>query len=313
MLKHFIICALLLCLSFSLKAQNDSLTINSVTDKKNIYKVKTKDGAAYTGYIIQNDSVSVKVENKNTGHVYTIPSKEVDSIVKEEKKKEPKLTELYGENDHADFYMLAQSSFSMKKNEIKTQYHWLTGEHADFAISENWAITANTLLFAPVSFGAKCHYPLFADWHVGANAFITGNILSATSANSPLFLGGFAMGKLTKGNSNRNISVNAGLLRLYVSSGINLFNTSNKTNGNIYFAALAFCNRIGPRAAIVGESWYLPQGALSFSGLGIKLIGSRESSWTFGCYALYFGNDLNATQLKGRVLPIPYIGYGSKF
>lgn len=303
---------MLLCFR-NISAQNDSLDIYSSFDAQTVYRVKTKDGAVYVGYIIQSDSFGVKVENKNTSRVYTVSKENIDSITRDQKKKLPKLTELYGENEHADFYMLAQSALPLEDKALKTQYHWFSIEHADYTLSDNWAVTANSLLFAPLSLGVKCHYPLLDDWHVGANLFGTGNILSVNSPNSPLFLGAFAMGKLTKGNTNQNITVNAGLMRLYVAGGFNLFNNRTTTSGNIFFGSFAFCNRIGPRAALVGESWYFPQAQLSFSGAGIKLIGNAESSWTFGCYGLYFGRDLNYTSLKGRVIPIPYLNYSSKF
>lgn len=307
----FILC-LLLNVGF-IFSQTDSLKFPAKFDRTKIYKVKTKEGASYIGYIIQHDSNTVKVENKNTERVYTINTIDIESINEETPKKQPKQTELYGENDHADTYIVAQSALPLGEGKIKATYHWLVVEHIDLVLNDNWAITANTLLFAPASIGVKCHYPINDDWHIGANVFGTGNILSATSSNATPFFGVFAMGKLTKGQSNKNVTASAGALRLYVANGINLFNTTTSRNGNIYFASIAFCNRFSERLSVVGESWYFPQIQANLTGIGLKLVGNPQTSWTFGCYGLYFGRDINFNNLKGRLLPVPYLGYSSTF
>lgn len=310
---HYLVFALFFPgLLLTLKGQTDSLNVFPKTEKHKLYKVKTKEGTSYTGYILQNDSTGLKVENRNTQQVYTLNQNAVESI-EEVRKKSPKLTELYGENPHHHFYILGQSALPLRSQEVDAHYHWLSAEHAEYAFNENWALTINSLLFAPLSLGVKCHYPINDDLHAGINVFGTGNLFSAAATGNSSFFGLFAMGKLTKGYSNQNITLSGGITRLFLSNTIGGLWTQGSNAGILYFASVSGFNRFSAKTGLVGEAWYFPQLQASLSGAGIKLIGNESTSWTFGYYALYFGKDLNFTNLKGRVLPIPYIGYSTRF
>lgn len=302
----------ILC-SGSLVAQANDSTKAVKFKKDVVYRLQTKEGTVYIGYILEYDSLQVRIENKTTQQVYSIAQNEIETLA-ELKKKIPRLTDLYGENPHTNFYMLSQTAMPLRAKQIDAHYHWLGLEHAEYAFNENWALSVNSLLFAPLSFGFKAHYAFSEDLHAGLSVFGTGNLLSAATTGSSSFLGIFALGKLTKGQSNRNVTISAGALQLYTSVSVaGLFGTSsNRNQGLLYFASAAGTTRVGKKVCMIGESWFFPQLQMSLTGGGVKLVGNESTSWTLGCYGLYFGRDINFTQLKGRILPIPYLSYSNR-
>ena len=274
--------------------------------KRNVnYTVRTRHGDIYSGYVKEETKEFVVFQNRITHETVELRKTEIIRIT--EAKGRDLTSEVLGENLHAKNYMLLSSAFIFEKGKVSTNSHWLLLENIDYAITDNWAISLNTLAFYPITLGVKCAYQLNDDNYVGANIFGIANITSGNS--SSLLFGYGAQGKFTKGNSNKNFTISGGILGL--NSDL-FYTTSTGPFVNLGFISAAYCNRFSKKVALNLEGWYLPATSAGLAGFGFKFVDDEVTCWTLGCFALLNSYD-NTVKLNLKTLPIPYFGVSKKF
>jgi len=264
-----------------------------------------RNGDIYTGFLREETREFVTLENRMTRETVELRKTEVVRISNPKSRNAG--DDYTGENYHAKNYLFLSSVFLFEEGKAYTNSHWLLLENIDYAITDHWAISLNTLAFYPITLGAKCSYHLSDNNYIGATIFGIADITSGSNGN---FLFGYAaQGKFTKGNSNKNITLSGGVIGLtsdlfYVSSPNPFVNTA--------FVSAAYCNRFSKKVALNIEGWYLPDLNAGLSGLGFKFVGDEITCWTVGCYAFMNSYD-NSLKLNLKTLPIPYFGVSKKF
>lgn len=269
------------------------------------YTLKMRDGNIYSGYVKNENRDFVVLENKLNGESVELRKSEIIRI--DQANNRDLLREQWGENLHAKDYMLLSSAFEYEEGKATTNSHWLLLENIDYAFNSNWAINLNTIAFYPVTLGVKCAYQVGDEAFIGANIFAIGDITSG--GNSSLLFGYGAQGRFTKGSSNKNLTLSAGVIGLNSS----LFYLSpSKPFVNLPFVSGAYCNRLSKGVALTLEGWYLPEIATGLGGIGVKFVGDETTCWTVGCFAFTNAGD-NGLRLDLKTLPIPYFGVARRF
>ncbi len=269
------------------------------------YTIKTRSGSIYTGYVKQETKEFINLENRITHE--TVELRKTGIIRISQTRGRDLANEIMGENLHAKNYMFLSSAFLFDPNKASTNSHWLLLENIDYAFSENWAISLNTLAFYPITLGVKCSYQLNEETYLGANVFGIGDIMS--NGNSNLLFGYGAQGKLTKGSSNKNFTLSGGVIGL--SSDL-FYTTSTNPYVNLAFVSAAYCNRFSKKVALNLEGWFIPELNAGLGGIGFKFVGDEVTCWTVGCYTLLNSYD-NTLKLNLRTVPIPYFGVSKRF
>lgn len=298
-----------MCSCFTIfKAQTDSAFYKTQYSKEINYVVVTKIDIKYIGYVEQEDDLSITLVNRNTNvrtQLYKSEIKSIRPLINS--KRNLKNAELFDDNYHSDYYMIATSAFLFETETINTNYHWGVIENISFPLSKNWAVTAGTLFFYPYSLGVKCAFKLSENSYVGGNVFGMGNVFS--QKQDEFFWGYGAKGYYTQGTNNTNFTISGGVL------GLNSKLFSNNLNQpfiNLYFLNFSYCNRFSKLFALNAEVWYFPESQSGFGGLGLKLVNDKDYSWTFGCYTA-LNNFNNSFKINVKTIPIPYIGYSQNF
>lgn len=269
------------------------------------YILKTRGGDIYTGVVTSESREFVSVENKLTLETIELRKSEIIRISRPGSRSLH--DQIFGENIHARNYLFLGSAFLFEEDRATTNSHWLLLENIEYAFTENWAITLNTLAFYPITLGAKYVHKISSDAYVGATVFGIGDINSGASRS---FLFGYgAQAKFTKGNSNRNFTLSCGVLGL--TSDL-FYTASSRLFVNTPFVSAAWCNRFSKNVALNLEGWYLPEISSGLGGLGFKFIGDEITCWTVGCYTLLNNYD-NTLKLNFRTIPIPYFGVSRRF
>jgi len=306
----------------SLKTNADTITLTSNVIDQNVdplpykpkyrrgivYITKTNSGGIYTGFVVSENETELVLENRHSHEIANINQREIKSMTPLSIRDD--LARIVGENHHARRYMFASSAFLFEPGKINSTYHLFILADADYAITENWAVSAQSIAFYPISIGVKSAFKLDENNYVGGGIFGFGNV--SNSNNDDFFLGYGGIVKYTSGSSNRNFTIAGGVLAL--KSDV-LF-SSSPVNGaqflNLFFSNLAYCSRLSERVVLNLEGWYFPEAALGIAGVGIKLVKREESCWTFGCYT-FVNLESNTVTINFKVLPIPYIGLSQKF
>ena len=210
-------------------------------------------------------------------------------------------------NVHAKNYMFLSSAFLFEEGKAIANSHWLLLENINYAFTENWAITLNTLAFYPITLGVNCAFQLSDDNYVGGSVFAIGDITSGGNS-TPLF--GYGLhGKFTHGGSNKNITLSGGIIGL----NADLFYSSrNNVFVNTAFVSAAYCTRFKKNVVLNIEGWYLPELQSGLGGFGFKFIGNEYTCWTVGCYALLNNSD-NTLRVNLKAVPVPYFGVSRVF
>lgn len=271
------------------------------------YKFKTSAGTTHYGFVVFEDEKFVLVENKKTMERIELRKSEIISaevlpVVRNYNSEEE-------DNPHAGNYLFTSSAFLFEEGRGVSTAHWFVFENIEYAFTDNWALTANSFAFYPISIGSKCAFKLSDYDHIGASAFAMGNPLGRNNSNNSLFWCYSALIKYTRGNTNKNFTLSTGIL------GLNSDFTGNVTSKpfvNLLFASGAYCNRFSKNWAVNVEGWYFPEAITAIGGLGLKYIADDRNCWSFGCFT-FFENTGRTPSLNYKTIPIPYIGVSRKF
>ncbi len=274
-----------------------------------LYIIKTNIGTSHRGFIVQENKDNIIIESKHSHDSLRInKSNIISSKIISEPKVNRDRDKTFEKNYHAGNYLIGGSAFLFEEGSSTSTAHWLLINNIDYAITENFAITANTLLFYPFSVGMKCSFHINDLNYVGANVFAMTDPISLLS-NGFSMLGYGTSAKFTHGTENNNLTVSAGLLGL----NAELFGTGTTPLFiNLGYVSLAYCNRFSERFAFNTEGWYFPQTQEAIVGLGLKLINNENTFWNFGCFT-FLQNSGSTIRLSDNMIPIPYIGYTRKF
>jgi hypothetical protein len=305
--KQLLFIALLLILLVKANGQSADSSFFEAQFKHGIkYSVKTSSGNSCVGFVVEETKDFIILEDRLTHEKCELRKRD---IVRTERVPDTgKFSSVpMGENLHAQSYMLSGSAFLFEERKMRTNAHWLMLESIDYAFTDNWALSVNTLAFYPFTVGLKCAYQLNEETFIGGNLFGIGNVL-ASGNNSPL-LGYGALGKFTKGTSNKNMTLSGGLIGINsdIFAGIRTVPFVN-----VGFISLAYCNRFSKRVALNLEGWYLPEINAGFGGVGFKFVGDEVTCWTLGCYVLMNRAD-NTIKVNLKTVPIPYFGVSKRF
>lgn len=270
------------------------------------YYIKTNMGNDYRGFIIKETPDLITLEDRSTHQVTELRRESIISV-RIISSRQSFLTDITGENRYANSYLFATSAFPFKKDQVTFNCHWLILEHLDYAFTENWAVTMNSIAFYPMSIGVKYAYKLDEMNYIGGNVFGMGNVLG----QSDMFMWGYgAYAKLTHGTSNQNFTLSGGLLglnsRFFYLRPAHLF-------VNMPFTSLAYCSRVSQKVVINLEGWYLPELRNAFAGVGIKLVNNEERCWSFGCYGFINNFNTSSINFNVRTIPIPYVSLAQNF
>jgi hypothetical protein len=302
-MKRFLAIAIILFSVFHAGSQSDTTGWHPQFRNGMNYVVTTSSGTLYRGIVVNEQQNLVTLEDRVTHERWQVMKSDVVSarIVRTRER----LPDAFGENPHAGSYLLSDAAFPFDEG-ANTQSHWFVLENTDITITENWAVTVNSLAFYPFTIGAKCAFQVGEYNYIGASAFGIANI---GASNQPFFIGYGGIGRFTRGTENNNFSVSGGVVGL----NANLFaGVSPFDYVNFGFVSGAYCNRFSERLALNLETWYLPEGQIGLGGAGLKLIEDEHTCWNFGCFA-FFSNSAAGIQLQSRTVPIPYFGLNRKF
>ncbi len=288
-------------------SQNDTAAFVPEYKPGIVYVIKTNIGTSHRGFIVMENKDNIIIESKNTHDSLRINKINIISskIISAPKTYEDKT---YEKNQHAANYLISSSAFLFEEGASTSNTHWFLINNIDYAITENFALTANTLLFYPFSVGIKCAFRLNDLNYIGANIFIAVDPISLLSDGASI-LGYGANAKFTHGTENNNLTASAGLLGL----NSDLFGIGpTPPFVNLAYVSLSYCNRFSERLAFNGEGWYFPQTQETIAGLGLKFVNNEKICWSFGCYA-FLQNNGSTIQFGNNAIPIPYIGYSRRF
>jgi len=305
-MKRIILLGIIIYMCLPLFAQVDSAAVSFTPKYRRgvMYEVKTTQNTV-RGFLIEEKAETIVIEDRKNDQIYELRKSTIISM-KQVGDSDAYKRDFLDQNYHAHTYLFSGSSLINEDAETYVNYQWMLLENINYAIDKNWSITVNTLFLYPTSVGVKCAYEIGTETYVGGNAFVIGN-LSDRVMPSSLFLGYGALGRITRGNSNKNFSFSGGII------GVNTdaFRTANRAYIlNTPFANFSYCNRFHAKWALCAEGWYFPKGQIGLGGAGFKFLKSRETSWTFGCFTYM---DIMNNQLvpNFKAVPIPYLGFTS--
>lgn len=295
----------LLSLSAHSQETEDSLDFEPQYRRGVSYSIRTRSGNNYTGYVKSETPEFVTIVNKGTEESFELRKSEIIRVTVN-RGRIPR-EEIMGENPHAKGYLFLTSAFLFEPNKTSSYSHYLIFENINYAFSENWALSVNTLAFYPFSLGIRYAYHINDNNYLGFHVFGLSDVVSGFGSS---FLFGYgAQGHFTKGNSNKNVTISGGLLGLnadifYTSPGVSFV--------KLPFVSAAYCNRFSRKVAFNLEGWYLPDVNSGLGGAAFKFISNDFTCWTVGCYAL-MNNRNHKAGLDFYPLPIPYLGISKRF
>ena len=308
-MKYLVIIFSFLFLQTNLLCQepNENATYAPRYKRGVVYVFKTTAGTTHKGFVINETSDFITIENRNNHETLEIRISEIISgkPLNERKAYE---ADVLGDNEHSGNYLFSSSAFEFDEGAIVTNNHWLVLQNVDYAVSKNLAITTNAIAFYPFSLGVKCAFRVGELSHIGANIFGMANVLSSDRSQDFL-LGYGAQLKYTHGTTNKNLTFSGGLLGLST-SWLSLQTADPYIN--LPFVSLGYCNRFTANVAFIAECWYLTPSASFIGGAGVKLVGNEMYSWSFGLYS-FLDNSNSTFRVNLKSAPIPYVAISRKF
>jgi hypothetical protein len=302
-MKKIIFILFFIITAFFGKAQ-DSVFVRQY--KSNLmYVVKTSQGNTYVGFVTNETRDYITIENRKQQQTYEINK---NAIVYSRLFSDRKaLEQVMDVNYHASYYMFSPSSVIFDKADATLNYQWFVFDNTSFKMNDNWDISVNSILFYPSSLGVKCAFEIGGDMYIGGNIFAVANI--SDKVMPYFFLGYGGIARFTKGNTNNNFSLSAGVIglnsQLFQSTAIR-----KEPFLNLPFGGFAYVNRFSEQWAFCAEGFYFPEAQTGFGGAGIKYMQDRETCWTFGCFAFASVTN-NRLSFGNRVLPIPFVSYST--
>ncbi len=311
---HYLILIFLSLCFFNGKAQ-DTLSNGPFTPQFELgkyYQISMVYGSEYRGEVVEETKLAFVLLDKRSNlrhRLYKSDIKEVKPINAQIKNNIARFDDDY----YSNYYMLVENALPYEEGSVSATCHYFI-ENVNYALSENWCLSMNVLLFLPSSIGVKCSYEIQKDLYFGANIYVwalpTNNTVGAYSI--PLMGAG---ARVTKGDNNTNFTLGAGVMAIknfdQVHTAMQQYDYTP-----VYYLNFAYTSRFAKHAAWNIENFLFPQAFsnprgsvnLNLTGLSLKWIRNENIQWNFGCYGMYLG-DLTKLNTNSKIIPIPYLSY----
>jgi len=255
-----------------------------------IYKIQTKDGNGYTGYMASSDSLKLLFHDVKLGEI-AIPKSEISTMAPLDAK-QLKKGKYWTGNPQSTRYFFSPDGYGLSKGEGYYQNLWVLANSFAVGLTDYLSIGAGAIpLFliagapTPAWLTAKISIPVVKNKvNLGAG-ILTGTVFGVEKSGFGIFYG-----ISTFGSRDRNISLGLG----YGFSGGSVSNAPMINVNGMY--------RIGARSYLLTENYFLPDG--SNTSL-MMMLGARQIIKDAGLdYGLVFpaGSGING------VVAIPWLG-----
>ena len=305
MLKQVIATIVLTAFAWCCNGQSGTVAIERGFD----YRIELNTGETVIGFVVSLNDEWITIEKRPTLKRTEIRRSTIRSAEKISPR-ESVAEDVFGENPHAESYMLGSSALPFNPEELSGNAHWFLLNQSQYTFNEHLALEATSLIFYPFGLGLKCNFSVDDLNHLGAS--VNGFVDFAGTDQNNWALGFAAFGRFTHGSSNRNFTIGGGLL------GANQQMFGNYAPGKTVIAipvlTAGFCNRFAERWSVVLEGHVLPDEGLMIGGAGFKFLRDKTSCWTFGCYGIMMETYNPLLRVFGRrTIPLPYFSYARKF
>jgi hypothetical protein len=179
----------------------------NLNDSTRIHRIEMKDGNAFTGVIISEDSLILVLKTENLGE---IKIHKVDIMSRTEISKIKKVDGRYWlPNPQSARYFWAPNGYGLKKGESYYQNIWVLYNQMSFGLTNNFSIGAGTVPlflfsseFTPIWIVPKFSFPIVENkFNVGTGAFL-GTVVGAETG-----IFGLLYGTTTFGSRDKNVSL----------------------------------------------------------------------------------------------------------
>lgn len=258
------------------------------------FRITTKDGNEFIGYIIFEGDRQIKLQTSNLGQI-TIQKKDIESLIKVKQSKLVKGVYWF-DNPQATRYFWAPNGYGLHTGEGYYQNVWIFFNQVSIGLNENFSIGFGMMplfLFAgsptPVWITPKFSIPISSDnWALGGGV-LAGTVIGASGAGFGIFYG-----TTTFGSKDSNVSFGLG----YGYAGGNF-----ASSPTINISAMI---RTGARGYILTENYYI--GSAGENVLILSVGGRRiinRAGLDFGLFTpLELGGELFAIPWLGLTIPI---------
>lgn len=277
--------------------------------------VTTSDNKKFTGRLISQDSLEVKLLTDNLGEL-TIPNSRIKEfrLIEQQQLKEGKY---YFANPHPTRYFFGPTAIPLEKGEGYFQNAYILANSVQYGTSANFSIGGG--FFIPVVFFIS---PKFG-FRVGKSVYLGGGILAASTFTTDVNIGfGVGYGSVTLGNTENNFTFSGGWGAVKEEN----YDYSMQTSGREWKAAkkpmfsLSAMVRLSPRLSMVTENWVFATKEYEYDNfwdgdyeyyykyrsvltLGFRILGERNS----------FDLAIGAVSIEGSTMGLPYFDYVFKF
>ncbi len=265
------------------------LSAQPIRDSTQLWRLETKDGLNYIGFIIRQDAQGFQVRNQNGEDVYILKS----NVITLTPVRESQLIkgEFWLKNPHHSSYFWGPNGYSLESGTGYYQNNWLFFNQVSIGISKRLSVDGGTIpLFLlgerrfPVWLAPKVSIPVQKNnWHIGAG----GLLMSIVNEKSEIF--GVLYGVSTWGDREENVSIGVG----YGFAGNDWAQTpSFSFSGTI---------RTGKRGYFITENYFVNTGA---DLVMILSAGGRRA----GKVTLDYGGVIPIVSEMERPIIIPWLG-----
>ena len=301
----------ILC-TINCKAQDTLVAFTPQFELGKYYQITSIYDTEYKGEVVEETSKDIVILDRKSNMKHRLHKNEIKMI----KPINASIKNNIGRFDddyYTNYYMLVENALPYESGSINATTHYFI-ENINYALSENWSVSMNVLLFLPASIGVKCSYEISKDLYFGANVYMWALPADNTMGVYSIPLVG-AGARITKGDNNTNFTIGAGAVAVKNFDQVNT-PVQKLDYTPVYYLNFAYANRFAKHAALNIENFLFPQAFsnprgsinLNLTGVSIKWIRNEDTQWNFGCYGMYLG-DLTKLNTNSQIIPIPYISY----
>lgn len=259
-----------------------------------LYRVETKDGNEYIGYIISQDGQFLVLATEKLGTI-TLQKTDIKNI-REIRADRLKAGQLWFDNPQATRYFWQPNGYGLERGESYYQNVWIFFNQMAFGMTDNFSIGGGIMplfllggLPTPVWLNPKISVPISENqFNVGAGALMGTVIGNNSGIESPGY--GIVYGITTFGSRDKNISFGMG----YGYAGGDWANSPTLTISGML--------RTGPRGYLLTENYFI---STAGSNVALFSFGGRRIIKSSG---IDFGLIMPSTN-GGSFIAIPWLGF----
>jgi hypothetical protein len=269
-------------LSFSsLVAQSSSPSIPSTTDSSaQVYVIELINNNTVQGELVSDDGREIGIKTSDRGLIF-IPKYEIKSMTLAEALPEISNNRVFP-NPHPGRYFYSPSGISMKQGDAYYQAIYYLVFQAQYAITDHWSVGATTsIILSPILLNFKYTHDIGTQDKLHFVTGMQGGSISAWNSDNSL---GVAYAGLTFGNAEHNLTLNGGALYTkyldYQYDPATGEGQDVKVRETAPAISLSFNHRIGPKASLMGEFWYVIGNSQNIfvGGPGIRTYSGKKKT-----------------------------------